>query len=439
MAFFHRKKKKKSAKKVTEVDTNDADKVTFISKINDRINSFFDLLASSKHKKMERRALSFIIAIFLFISGSTIAVTHHLKQLKIQEATVDSAGAKANFSKNGTQLTLGNTHLSKDGKTAYIPITFGSMETLSTDANHYKVRIAAKHEPLTYKPTGTLILFGQSGFGLVELHSSTGIKNQPLHVAIWNEKTIKTADSDGNDAATQPTNGSAVTDKKKHDSVMFDVNPGSVKARHNHRVNATTKQPYRLYADIYLVKQMVAIDKQIAKDKKIISQQKETAAEQKRRLKVMGFKVPKDPKWMSNSWRPYDAYDSKTHKLKNGGDLATASDNMSPDDPDNVRFPDALKGPNGATTNDDTQQPAQQNSDSSTTNDHSSDAGDSWNELQNSWTAIRTAKRNMYVTEEAQRWIIESQAKRDVRAMSIMKSDRFAVFGKVKVVQNNKK
>ncbi|WP_025020352.1 hypothetical protein [Ligilactobacillus equi] len=316
-------------------------------KPNTKKNSW---LSFGKHSKFERQTLSFAICFVALIFSASMCLYHNYSVKKQEALTVTSAGKRVVFSRTKAQLTLDKMHWSKDRKTTYIPFSFDSIKNLSTDANDYRVFVKSAYGPLTYKPTGNLVLFGSTGRGVLIIHSAKKIPNEVLNVYIENRFRLRSADSNEQDYADiSAVQGDKGFEEyfKKHDMLTFTVSPGATNIKKNSRVTSSVKTPVKLYTQLFDVGDVRDVKKSIAKDKKQIKLYTETANKLKGNLENAGYAITVQPKWMKENWKPYDYVNPKTGKYLNGQQVGSK---ISGTDPDDIIYPPSLTNKDGVST-----------------------------------------------------------------------------------------
>ena len=155
---------------------------------------------------------------------------------------------------------------------------------------------------------------------------------------------------------------------------------------------------------------------------------------------------------MKDSWRPDDAINLQTGKTANGKSALTyqASSQESGQD----TFPTSLKNKDGSTTSD-----AQANSqsdddnangdssqagaDSSSNNANqiggtASDPATQWGNLQQAWTNIKQAKRDLYVVQYQRLYKIRHKSRNILSQATVGAGKNVVQKGKVEVVKDGK-
>lgn len=394
---------------------------TTTGKVKDNVVSIFD-----PHHVIERQTVWMAVSVGLLVGGFGYSQLHYNHQQYETLMTVDQSGSTATFSKtSSTTLTLGKTHLSTDGKTAFIPISFNSTDNVGIMANDYKVYVGASTgKIMPYKVHGQMIMYGANGRAVIVLKSNKKIVNEPLALFILNNKKVATVDEADADSTIE--NNSTSSEFGKYDVAAFKVNPGAVDVKRHERLDAKPTEVQSIYEELFGSDDIKNIHKAIAKDNAKIDKYKNAASALVERLTSEGYSVPSEPAWMKDSWRPFDAVNLKTGRTANGKSaLSYQPSSSSDDDKDSVTFPDSLKNSDGTTTADasSSSNSSSSSSSSSTNNDANattqSDPATQWNNLQTAWSQIKTIKRDIYVTQYAQLYKIRKQEKSILKQASI--------------------
>lgn len=410
--------------------------------------SFFD-----PHHVIERQTVYIGLSIGLLAGGMTVSQIHYNHVRYEQLMKVDQAGATSNFSKtNNTTLTLGKTHLSTDNKTAFIPITFSSTDNVGIKANNYRFYVlAASGKAMQYKVSGHFIMYGTTGRGVLVLHSPTKIENQPLVLFVINQKKVSTVDEQNEDD-TMDTTDTNSREFGKYDIAPFKINPGATDVHSHSKIDETMNNPEGVYESLFGSSDIQEIRKNIRSDQRRIKKQEAAASALRERLQDAGYEVPANPDWVKDSWRPDDAINLQTGKTANGKSALTyqASSQESGQD----TFPTSLKNKDGSTTSD-----AQANSqsdddnangdssqagaDSSSNNANqiggtASDPATQWSKLQQAWTNIKQAKRDLYVVQYQRLYKIRHKSRNILSQATVGAGKNVVQKGKVEVAKDGK-
>lgn len=404
----------------------------------------FKIFKLNSHKKIERKIMSFSLMLGVFIFSIFLGTYHNSNYNKEQASIVTGEGTTVNFSKTSDpEFNLKKIQLSSDKKTAYVPFQFNSMENLSTDANNYKVFVLPTAGKLSYKPTGQLIMFGTTGKGAIIIHSSNEIPNEPLHILLRNDKNLSTDESDQDDEAMSTRGMSSLNiAKQKTDMLDFRINPASKQVISNKELG-TKDTSSKLYNQLFakeMLKKITDNNKQNEKNIKINISQSE---EYMRRLKVQGFDVPNQPKWLSEDWKPFDAIGSDGVPQNLVGKMTSEEAASKGYDDTNVNaennpdvsekdLPEKLKRADGSTTEDNNNSSYGNYSDDNIDQQSDSSSDESpattWANLRTSWTNILQYKRTIYVTNAAAIFQLESVVKSQDNVASIGKDNKFKVL-----------
>lgn len=407
------------------------------SRFKDRAGSvkWFD-----SHRKIEQFGIKLMAWTAFLGVGFTISTVNNRHRVYEELMTVNNAGSTSTFSKTqDVTLTLGSSRLSQDKKTAYIPVTFSATDEMSHQANNFKIFVwTSDNKPLQYHVNGRFVMFGTTGRATLVLKSPESIKNQPLFIYFRNDKKIPSEDEATADAnmTNNPDGGSSAYGK--YDVARFKVNPGSRVVQRTSRLDAnidTDDGLEDLYETIFGTSDVKKVRKNIRNDQRRINQNMVRAHQLESELKDEGFNVPKEPAWMSSSWRPFDAVNIKTGMTKNGQRAASYSYDAN-NDPDNVSFPNSLTGKDGETT-DNSGNTSNNQSDQNDSNENiggtQSDPSDQWSKLVQAWQRIQTLKRDIYINQYTQLAKVYKQEKSILNQTSVGSYSHVKIKSPVKV------
>lgn len=392
---------------------------------------FFSNLADP-HRKIEHWGTRLAIVLVLMSVSVGYSEVHHHNQVVRQEMTVNPSGTSVQFSKAKAIFTLKKAVLSNDGKWAYIPFTISNMTYLPNDPSQYQILIQAKgnkHSSLAYKPVMRLVLFGSSGKGAIAMYSSTGIQNQPINLYLINLKRLAKADTQVQDTAGDTASGSQTDSgmqalQNKYDLIMFSANPGATDVRKAKRTDASLDDKETLYMSLFGGKSTKGIMNSISRAKQSINDNKEMIDEDRSKLTQMGFKVPKDPAWMADNWRPFDVVNAETGKTKTGKDAITyVNENGSEDmthDKDDESFPDTLPSTSDIKMDEQSDSQGRQ-------------ASALWQDLCDRWNSVHSKKRQIWVNDQAKLYQINQQRHRQKTMTTIGPSAKNVAISRIKV------
>ena len=138
----------------------------------------------------------------------------------------------------------------------------------------------------------------------------------------------------------------------------------------------------------------------------------------------MGFKVPKDPAWMADNWRPFDVVNAETGKTKTGKDAITyVNENGSEDmthDKDDESFPDTLPSTSDIKMDEQSDSQGRQ-------------ASALWQDLCDRWNSVHSKKRQIWVNDQAKLYQINQQRHRQKTMTTIGPSAKNVAISRIKV------
>lgn len=409
-----------------------------------RSASLFD-----RHHGIERYTIGLALAVSLLTGGFVVSQVnfHHLQYEELMK--VDGAGSTTNFSKTkGVVLTLGRMRLSSNRKTAYVPITFSSTDSVGIKAKDYRFYVTdSSKKPMKYKVRGNFIMYGTTGRGVLVLQSPTRIVNEPLVLFIINQKHVQTIDENNEDNTMANASGDQFN-FGRFDVAPFKINPGAIEVQQHRRVDTDPTDLIAVYEQMFGSGDISKIQKRIESDKKTIRKNEEAAAALRERLEDAGYEVPKNPDCMKNSWRPSDMINLKTGRTMDGKHSALSYNpegDVTNLDPGN-KYPKTLKNKDGSTMDDATRQSQSESDDSSSVSNAnaSSNANNQiggtatdpiqqWQQLQQTWQNVFAAKRDIYVTRYQQLYSVRHQERHVTEHATIGPMKSVKQVGKVEV------
>lgn len=403
------------------------------------VKKFYDTLRFNKHKKLERRIVYTGAALFVLLLGMGVSWHHKSYVEYLQAQRLTTYDTDVAFSKSsGVSMQLSNLKLSKDGKTVFIPFTFSNLDSISSDANNYSIIVLPTDGNLKYYPSGQFILFGTSGRGVITLHNETGFPSEPLRILIRNDKDLGMSDSDANGDIDDSSDSLIQALETKYDMLDFTINPGAVNKKKHPVVDVdSSNTPTQLYDVLFGAEDNKIIDKNDSDARKAISNDIKQAGEYRQRLQTEGFKVPNDPAWIADNWKPYDwvqddgvPYNMRTKLTADqqkqralDGTLQTPSGSDS--GPDAVNFPGALKRSDGSTTDDGAAGAGV--SGGNGINGSSIAPSTTWSNLQNVWNDVLSQKRTIYTVDAMSRYQIKVFGDQQKQLASVGSKNHFTV------------
>lgn len=382
------------------------------------------------HHVIERQTILMGTSFVLLIGGIVVSNIHNNNVQHQILMRVDQSGTVSSFSKTSdVKITLGKTYLSSDRKTAFIPITFNTLDKTGIKANNYKLFLGdAANKKMQNKFSGNLILYPSTNRGVIVLKSSSVIKNQPLALFIMNLKNVSSVDEINTDSISSANKNGDQSSFGGYDVAPFKINPGATTVTKRKKINVNPTDIHGVYTSIFKSSDESDVQKVIKKDKKKIQENIDVANELRSRLELAGYEVPDNPPWLSNNWKPYDAINLNTGKTKNGKDALSYVPSSSDDDPDKVDYPNSLNNNDGSTTDSNSVVSDDSTSSSDTVQ---STPSQQWSDLQSAWDAVKRLKRDIYVTQYKKLYKYRKEDSDILKQASISKSSKFKQFSKV--------
>lgn len=410
-------KKKKQNEDLADLDYTVSDKH---EEEKSQFAELLDTLKLNKHYRLERKIAYIGVAGFFLATGLSWSTYNAFNYAHEQALKTVSYDTEISFTKtSNAEMKINKVYLTKNRKRAYISFTFTNLNNLSVRAKNYFTFIQAAQgssTEMSYHATGQFILFGNTGNGCFVIDTPDKITNEPVTIILRNDKNLRTDDAvqSANDSASNSTLGA---NAQKYDLLYFKVNLGATNVTKVDGLDGDING-VKLYSELFAEPERKTVEKQNADLEKKIKIAEAQIKELRYRLSKAGYVLPDNPKWLSDSWRPYDVVSAKTGLLKDGRQSTDVLSDGSVDDPDNISYPNDLdrKDNNGTLLTNPTA-----DSDSST-----------YSKLQDYWNQVKAYKRKIYVDNNKQLAKINAEQNDQKTAISIGSPSRFVQLSKVK-------
>lgn len=159
------------------------------------MGSFMDKMSNSffgKHYRIERFGVMVIsILLLMFVLGGVCLRTSMIKNKNTRAAQAIYTTAFAT-SRTGVTGTVVDIYKSEDGKGCMVMLKFDNISRVSADANNYQLFLTAASSAeipgnprhMTSAPSGSIYMFGLTGYMGVYLYSETGFGDEVLDLVI---------------------------------------------------------------------------------------------------------------------------------------------------------------------------------------------------------------------------------------------------------------
>ena len=236
--------------------------------------SISNKLKLGKHYKMERFGVLFV-TLFLLLSFS-VGVCLRADIVRKNEIRVSKAMYTTNFATSRTGVTgsVEGVYKSEDGKGCMVLLKFADITKVSTDAKNYQMFLTSAFvsgNPLymSYAPSGSIYMFGSSGYMGIYLYSESGFGTEILDLVVrCNSELVPVtgASSVGKDASfakfdqfqvyfnPSGTNATVVSCLNGNDFTLFDVYEELICREREQAIRDTLQSDLKqLYADLALI------------------------------------------------------------------------------------------------------------------------------------------------------------------------------------------
>lgn len=191
------------------------------------LSKFVNKLKLGKHYRMERFGVEFVSLIILLIVCASVCFVTSVN--KSRTALVTNAIYTTKFTTSRTQAsgTVEGVYKSGDEKGCMVILHFDDITKVSTDAANYQMfltsaDVSGNPAVMTYAPSGSIYMFGSSGYMGIYLYSTTGFDAQILDLVVRCNSEIV------------PAQGASTANKDasfdKYDQFRVYFNPGGLDA-----------------------------------------------------------------------------------------------------------------------------------------------------------------------------------------------------------------
>ena len=184
-----------------------------------------DKLKLGKHFRMERFALSFIV---LFIGLSLVTGMCFVSHVKNQDTTITTRALyTTKFTTSKTQVTgtVEQVYVSNDKTRTFLLLHFDDINKVSANANKYQAFLTGADvernaQTLKSEPSGSIYMFGNSGYMGVYLVNTEGFPAQILDLTIRCNSELVASESQASDEMEDASFA-------KYDQFRVNFNPGA--------------------------------------------------------------------------------------------------------------------------------------------------------------------------------------------------------------------
>lgn len=194
--------------------------------------SVIDKLKLGKHYRMERFSALFTVLLASMIVVTSLCFVSHMQKQDSSLSETAIYSTKFTASKTGVTGTVENVYTSKDKTKTFLLLKFENVENISTNANNYQMfltgaSVERNKQTLDGQPSGSIYMFGNTGYMGVYLVNKDGFNPQILDLVIRGNAELQKSDvSDDIDEEVEDASFA------KHDQFRVYFNPGAAKAEH---------------------------------------------------------------------------------------------------------------------------------------------------------------------------------------------------------------
>lgn len=416
-------RKRKSSKTIDPHNTDSiADERSSKKSFRKKLVDHFSAFKVDDHRRAERRIIFAGLFSFLLVVGVVGGLyKSHVYSVE-QSEKVSVSNDNVHFSKTGATITLGESVRSKDRTRIVVPFTISDMSNLSASANDYSVFVesTSSSTPLSYKPSGRLLLFGtEAGLGrgaIVLTDKEHKLQSQSIYIMLRNNKNITV---DDNGQATNDVSDDATLKQvtSTFDVAIMPINAGASGIKESSKLSSTAISPSNIYNVGFGTKDEAGIKKEIASTKSSLKKYVARVKADRAKLSNLGLKVPDDPNFMKDGYvPPANASGSAPANLPADSDLKMKNGKS---------WTDYQNQQDSASNN------AAVNSASSSTTQNA-DISSIWSDLQTSWQSVYANKVAIYNTYDLQLKSVKTVIKAQDTHATVSGAKHFRVIGTVK-------
>lgn len=409
------------------------------SKMKNMIESFKAFANRNRHKRSEKKIRNLALALGIFIAGSGYSVYHSYDVAKEEASKPTQVGTVVGFSQTKARMVLGETMLSKDGKTSFVPFQFDSVENLSTDTKNYTLFAISPDGSFPYKPRIQMLLYGDSGRGAFIVNADPQPKSGVIQLIVRNDKRLA-VETDGGGFNSAMSGTDLRKAGREFDILALGINPYAEGVNVNKQLDGATISPTDSYRELFANTDVVKVKEDIKQRRENIKLTMTRISEYEERLERAGYTLPERPPYLNEDWRPKTAPNVDVDSTLADGFLQTttaekpskkASDDKKVASQDSeeleegsVSFVDNLKRDDG-TYSDDSVNEDQRLAGQS--------AQETWDNLKGMYSSVSSDKVAIYVTNAEKLAAIERDVNRQQGVTSLGDVDNTTINSPVKI------
>lgn len=225
-------------------------------------------LTPNKHTAAERSLRSILVvgvSLILVVFGSAFS--------SIQRANADLGSTSMyaqtfKTSRTGVTGTVENVYTDANRTRAFVLVKFDDITQVSTDASKYQAFVTGSdpnggHHTLKSSPSGSIYVFGSTGYMGIYLVNGSGFPSQVMHLTVRaNAELVSAADvpSENLDAGQNDSSFA------EYDQFNLYVNPGASGTKAIPAMNASTPDVRNMYDEMVTQPQEASVHKKLNDD-----------------------------------------------------------------------------------------------------------------------------------------------------------------------------
>lgn len=250
------------------------------------------------HYRMERFTVMFGALTVFLLFFSLIGWSNNHRNLKQDLSTKAIYSTSFEFSLSKSAGTVINVYRDTDGKRAVVLLKLEDVSNLSVDATNYELFLSSVENNIKTDITGSLFMFGSSGYVGVELNAEEGLPNDVLNFTLRsNSKLAEEAEPLTEDEIAELEDASFAT----NDQAVFYVNVGAKDVVPN-KILDGEMDPIETYYSFVGRDAEDILFEDIKTKTTNLKRLLERNNEYSNRLVELGFEAPKAPTYMDGDY-----------------------------------------------------------------------------------------------------------------------------------------
>lgn len=147
-------------------------------------------LRMGRHYRMERFTIIFFTLCSIMLIFTGLGWNRSRIAQKEQIGTQSKYSTSVSFSLSDVTGDVVDVFRNTEGTRAYVLLQFADMSKLSLDANDYQIYMTGFNKSLRQEPTGSMMIYGSSGYVALEFYDERGLSNEIYDITIRNNSEV---------------------------------------------------------------------------------------------------------------------------------------------------------------------------------------------------------------------------------------------------------